>query len=599
MLFAAWGSDGLHNYPSWSRIVRSIVLAPGRSRCEHHPGVVAASSPARLESRGDGAVAWQYSGHARDGIASAVGIHVELTPDELRLTCGILPQYPLYYYRAPRDAFFAVCSELAPLKGFLKSPELNLEHLAELAAWRPGGDLGATPFRGLRRVAPCETLRVGTDGIRSSVTVPTAGTSYRQAAARDLASELRFRLERAVETAIGGAERVAVLAGGGLDSSGVLAMALAHCRGARKRELLLLSEVWASPGEDGPYLDTLERALGIKAVRLPARQAGPWFRTSLCTDAQPQPFGSACLEMLLWDAARERGAEVTLAGYAGDEICGGIVSFAPLVLRGQPLRAIVDALRLAVPGSPSATDRLGSWVVSPLVKPLLPRTVLSFLRRHRSRAAWMTPRFADLLRPTIEREPRRLPRTPDEWMSYHCTSGFLSELSVLFGQSLSVTGTPVVDVFRDVDLVRFIAQVDPLQLSTGHMFRGLYRKAMVGVVPEAIRLRRSKALGHPAIAGAALSAHVMPLLRDLSSLEMLASADLVDPARFRALADPWLRLLQRGERLDLDPADESWHVVWQLLSVEAFLRAEAAPPPSHEGPSVDRPHVPPVPSVVS
>jgi hypothetical protein len=48
--------------------------------------------------------------------------------------------------------------------------------------------------------------------------------------------------------------------------------------------------------------------------------------------------------------------------------------------------------------------------------------------------------------------------------------------------------------------------------------------------------------------------------------------DLVDPAAFRAPFDAWLRALKRGERRGADPADEFGHQVWQLLSVERFLR---------------------------
>jgi hypothetical protein len=131
----------------------------------------------------------------------------------------------------------------------------------------------------------------------------------------------------------------------------------------------------------------------------------------------------------------------------------------------------------------------------------------------------------------------------------------------------------VIDVFRDLALVRFVGALDPLQLSADHRFRGLYRRAMRGLIPESVRLRNDKAQGEPAHAEAILAARAEPTLRDLASLAALSDMGLVEPGPFRPLFESWLSAVRRGERTSGDSADESWHTVWQLLSVEAFLRA--------------------------
>jgi hypothetical protein len=189
----------------------------------------------------------------------------------------------------------------------------------------------------------------------------------------------------------------------------------------------------------------------------------------------------------------------------------------------------------------------------------------------------MTARFVELLEPYLAAVPRTAPRTPDERMAHFCMHPHLTELSVSWGQMASVTGAAPVDVFRDLELVRFVAQVDPLVVSCDHMFRGLYRRAMKGVLPESIRLRRDKARGEPAIAEAAVAADAGALLRDLSSLESLASLGLVEPECVRAPFAAWLRTLLRGERLEADPTDDLWHPIWPLLSAEAFLRRDGKP----------------------
>jgi hypothetical protein len=149
------------------------------------------------------------------------------------------------------------------------------------------------------------------------------------------------------------------------------------------------------------------------------------------------------------------------------------------------------------------------------------------------------------------------------------------ESATYWGQLESVIPTPAIDVFRDVALVRFVGALDPLQLSVDHRYRGLYRRAMRGLIPESVRQRNDKAQGEPAHAEAILAARAEPTLRDLSSLAALADMGLVEPGPFRPLFERWLSAVRRGERITADPADESWHTVWQLLSVEAFLRDQA------------------------
>jgi hypothetical protein len=569
MIFAVWRRGPPHADPASS-------AARATERLDSDCGSLWAAAPARLERRGLCGVAWQYaSGPVAEG-QEPPGPHVELTPSSLRVTSGPIPQYPLYYYRAPDDSRFVVCSELAPLVELVGTADVDLVRLVAMLAWQRPADPGATPYVGLRRILPCESIRVDAQGVRSTLRVPRAGSSYLRATPRELALELRSRLEASVARAMGDANRVAVHVGGGLDSSGVLAVALASSRAGRRRELEAIAEVWASPGDDRPHLATLERELGIVAVRVGARDAAPWFSPSLCMDGQPQPFPGTCLDAPLWAASVARGAEVTLVGHAGDEICGGDISFAPLVLRGRPVHAVLEALRLRMPWHVSPLDRLAHWVAAPLVRPLVPQSWLVAELRRRRRKRWMTPRFVELLEPSLEALPRRQPRTPDEAMAHLCAHPFLTELAVSWGQIAVATAAAPVDVFRDLELVRFMARVDPLVVSHGHLFRGLYRLAMKGVLPESVRMRRDKAYAQPAIGEAAVAAGAEPRLRDLSSLERLASLGLVEPDAFRAPFDAWLRTLVRGERLELDPTDGTWDQIWPLLSAEAFLRARDA-----------------------
>jgi hypothetical protein len=140
------------------------------------------------------------------------------------------------------------------------------------------------------------------------------------------------------------------------------------------------------------------------------------------------------------------------------------------------------------------------------------------------------------------------------------------------GQALALTHTGGFDVFSDFEFARFMLEIDPVVLSHGHEYRGLYRLAMKGIIPELIRTRQDKGVYEPAIAASVLAANAFDLLNDLSSLDALATRGLVDPVPFSPMFHRWLGAVRRGERPDFVPGDEYLHQVWQLLSVEAFLR---------------------------
>lgn len=538
-----------------------------------------------------------YPGAARSPLGAAAGPQIHLTRRQLEATCGPVPQYPLYYYRAPDDAFLALSSDLEPLLRLVSSPRLNVDRLVGLIASRWEVDPGGTSIAQIRRIRPCEAIRVDHEGFRAEIRKPRADRSFLSIPPEELAHGLRDQLNAAIRRAVGNARRVSVHVGGGLDSSGVLGLAVASYRGATAPQIEALAETWCGPEDDRPYLADLERELGIEAVRLPPLAAGRWFEQSLAIDGQPQLLCNAAADMLLWAASAERGADVVLVGHGGDFVCGGEVSFAHLVRRGHPVMATRRALQLEIPRHVDLNplERVSRWVLRPIASPLvgkmLPRRLLLAKRRREARLPWFTRRFLDALEPVLARNYAE-PRTPDERLSFFCEHPHFAELRTSWGQMASLTGVAPCDVFRDPDFVQFVAQIDPPSLQHGDRFRGLYRLAMRGVLPESIRLRRNKALGQPFLAAAAIAGGGMRVLESLGSLQLLSELGLVDPRAFQPTFQAWYRGVLRGERPDDDPTDGMWPVVWPLLATEAFLR-------KHEGRGDDSRLTAAWPSVVS
>jgi hypothetical protein len=167
---------------------------------------------------------------------------------------------------------------------------------------------------------------------------------------------------------------------------------------------------------------------------------------------------------------------------------------------------------------------------------------------------------------------RALPDSPNAWMEDLCNNHVLPDVADLGGQVAAVTGCAPIDVFLDLDFVKFMLELDPQLLTFGDEHRGLYRLAMAGTLPESIRGRQDKSSFEPAVAAAAVAANTADELRELGSLHALSDHGLVDPVPFRALFSEWLAAVAQGERSHRLPEDAQFELVWHILCAEAFLR---------------------------
>jgi hypothetical protein len=492
----------------------------------------------------------------------------------LRLDAGPLPQYPLYYTSDGRGELLVACSRLASLLALLPEVKLSTRRLVCLLSAPTDIDSDATAYQGVKRLRPCESVVADRNGVHVERVFPHIAGRYRRGRPQDLAAEFRHRLDAAVDTAVGASRRVAVLVSGGLDSSGVLSLAAA--RFSSDRALTAISVQYAAPGDDRPYFAEVVRALKVHAELRPARDAGLWFRQSLCADAQPVVLGTTCLDMLQCATASAWSADVTLSGVSGDRVSGGPLPYAQLARRGHILEAVRGALRVRVPWSMSASSRLREFVVGPL----LPRWMLPSVwwpprRRRCAPPEWMTRRSAEIFLEVEEASANRsrvLPDSPDAWMKDLCSHHMLPDMADLGGQVAAVTGCAPVDVFLNHELVRFVFELDPQILSYGDEYRGLYRLAMRGILPEKVRTRQSKARYEPAVAAAAAASNCMDELRGLATFEELGVRGLVEPAALRASFNEWLAVVALGERDYPLGADARFCQIWDLLTVEAFLR---------------------------
>lgn len=432
--------------------------------------------------------------------------------------------------------------------------ELDRCALAARVLLLPPTHPGETPYR--------DVIAVGVPG-RSG-----AGQSddlRHVATPLDAVAAVRAALARAVDRALHGVRRVAVLTGGGVDSSALLALAVERARRAGGTAFGVALD-FGGPGDDRPHLAALEAHLGCEILRVRPEDAAHRFALVRAgVDAAPLTWSGGCMEIEMLARARANGAERALMGVGADELFDGVPqTLADLARRGDLLDALAAARRLAGftrPRSPSL-----AWVLRPLLAELLPRRIRA-IRAHRTRGsvpAWARPRLRRHAREWRDREIERTltkARTSQERFERLDASPSRAHLAWLRHQEQVGSGLERRDPFLDPELVATVTSLPPAWLLHCDSRRGLFREAVRGLLPESLRLRADKASFEPAFARFLASAGGCEVLRDLAGVPRLAALDLVEPRAFREAFDAFAR-----------HPDDGWGDVWPAITVEAFLQ---------------------------
>lgn len=511
---------------------------------------------------------------------AGTGATVALDPrgDALIAVRGSLGGRSLYTTRFD-DGAWGVCSQLEPLVRASEGPfALDAGRIATFALGVQDSRGDRTPFRGIGRVPPCSAVRLGREGATTR-TRPRRNLQPLEGTPDELGEELWRRLLRAVGTRIGSSKRVGVMVGGGVDSSGLCAAAIAHTRGASAAEVTAIALDFDAPGTDRPYLAALAADLGLVPVRLPPRDAGPWYASSFVLDAQPYIMPSGPLERMAYTRARELGIETLLTGQFGDEVLAGeLRTLAVEAMSGSPVAAISRALRLRLPWDTTPRERVSNYIVRPILKTFVPAIVRRRLARKNAIAderyfPWAKGQMKEALRDLhVWGTTQHPPRSPSERFERFERSQLFADCADGRTQIESVTGMNRFDVYADEDILELVARVRPSVLCHDDMHRGLFRVALRGHIPEKVRTRLDKSTFERAFTEVAAAGGGFESLGDLWDVRALDALDIVDAARFRAETKP---LFEHPDDTPMRIA-ELWCAATQTLACEAFARRYAS-----------------------
>lgn len=445
-----------------------------------------------------------------------------------------------------------------------KSAPINVDRLSALLSFTSPPSPTDSLFESVFRVAPDATSTVHRDG-SVDVAPKLRALDERSMPLLEAADGLWSRLVSSVAAAVTGAKRVAVLTGGGVDSSALLAAAIAVCRGATGSEVAAIALHFSGAGDDRPYLRDLERSLGIVAVKVSPSEGASSVMPLLTCPTMPMWSWSSATDLALLRAAHERGADVALVGFGGDDLLDGSPRSLADDLTRRPLDAIIRAARLS-PSETSRADRIVDFVVRPMVGRAIPSCVRTGRRRRAllGQLAWAGP----TLRRHIVAESTRwtLPRldSPSARFDALAKATYLADGLELCEEVAGHVGIRLAYPYLDPSLVEHLSTLPPTMLLHANRFRGLFRLAIRGRVPDVVRLRPTKANFLNAWRETLQSAGGKKVLSDLASVDECSRLGLVDRDAF----------LAEFEHLERD--DATWTQLWPVLGVEGFLRARAS-----------------------
>jgi asparagine synthase (glutamine-hydrolysing) len=508
------------------------------------------------------------------------------TKQQMLFARDIMGLRPLYYWVSEGRVIAA--SEIKAIlacEGVECRPDEDA--LADAFAGGNPNERQLTLFSGIRRVLPGHTVTL----TRSRIVATQhwdfdPARQVRHASIADYAGELRERFVQAVRRRARGPGGTAVFVSGGLDSSSILCQALRDGSGGPVRGVSRLFPP-DSRADERRYLEDIEAHCGLAIDRIPEARIdyaakGDWAR-HLEYPLIPRNMYLQCMQ-----AARDGSCSTIMEGYLGDQFLWDRAHLSDLVRRLRWVAAWREFRALAASMNDLEPRALLGDLVRPFLRDLAPERALvayRVMRRWLGRDGtprWFSPRIRELAyqRSQQQRRPGLTYASSHAQMCYAltCASHIATDID-LANKVGARYGVDVAYPFADRDLIAYLMAIPGEVLAWQGTYKGLFREAMRGILPESIRLRRWKAdltqLENEAIGTLSATA-----LEQLGTDSMACTHGYLDAAALRP------SLARQRERLSENSIWPGKHL-YELLALEQWLRAFFAPGRTRREPALD------------
>jgi asparagine synthase (glutamine-hydrolysing) len=481
---------------------------------------------------------------------------------------------PLYY--APSEDGVAWSSDITLLQDLGIASRLDLDYLYLYLIL--GNVPDRTPFSGVKSVTPGELLIFPVEGQPRSEPIwklPQGSLTLRDA--REYEQEFLRLLCDAVDARLRAISPVTFELSGGLDSSTLVCVA--HRLLGRRDEqapsdrMRLVSHVTErSPeADERPWIAEVERAVGLRAMHVPLDD-----RLAVAQSYKGYPHAISRVGALAHDDMAAHGSSVLVSGRGGDTVCGntlddsaGMWTYASL--RRAP-RLIAGCRRWALGTKRSIWHCLNEALAPHRSRrhftAFLERDSLGKISQNSQGSGDLASMLRDsfavtgdravALQPLFERYAASVLESNNgaSWRQVYRVITYSRRRSLLTPpESPGLTKTYP---FMHRPLVEFSLSIPSDELVRPGQPRLLMRRALAGVLPEAIRTRTSKGFG-PASLQRTYRHTAKIMLRDLSR-SPLQSMPFVD-----------MDAVRKQCQALVDGANLSLNNFWRIALLEAWL----------------------------
>lgn len=409
---------------------------------------------------------------------------------------------PLYF--AEGDGFFAFASEIKALLALdgVGNDCDPTRALGFLASGRRGlDDARTTPFSGIRQLLPGEAMTVNLDTLAVAISRywdPKPDPAVARLSEADAVDRFRALLSDAVALRLRSDVPLGSCLSGGLDSSAIVCLARRHL-GTDVPYHVFSGRFPGHAADEGRWADIVATATAATVHVSRPTAEDLVSRLDVFAWANELPVGSTSqyAQWCVFESAKKAGVTVLLDGQGGDEVLGGYEQYfgsylEALRAEGERARAneeeaaIRERYPLALPGT---GERL---------KMALPQSLRHFL----ARIAGKGSNFGFGLSPDMRHAAQNVPTTPSRaGTGFHPLSRALAEdaleahLPALlrYGDRNSMAHSREVRLpFCDHRIAEFALSLPAPCLMGGAETKRLLRRAMAGIVPEAVRTRWNK-----------------------------------------------------------------------------------------------------------
>lgn len=402
---------------------------------------------------------------------------------------------------------------------------------------------------------------------------------------QDAAERVRAALERAVERRSPAGEVTGLMLSGGIDSAAVAGVAAACGRQPASAYSAVFPQ--HPQVDESRLIELLSAELGLPTFALPV--LGGSVLDGAVDYLREWEVPASSPNLFFWNVLLRRAADdgvtMMLDGEGGD----ALFWFAPYLLADRLLHArlasaVALARRFPIADGPMPA-RTVLWLLRTWgLRGAFPYGLHRLRQRARGPAAfaprWFTDASAQL---RFETDPELA------WKRSHAPRWWSAQVDAVTGVGSSLVhdaarrrnamaGIAATHPLLDVDLIELVLSLPPELAFDPDVSRPLLRESVRGLIPEQVRLRRSKssfdALFHASLAGLDL-----PAVRALLLTPDAEVNAYVQPATVRA------ELFEHGPPRT-PGALRAWALgVWRLVTAETWLRRQAGRPPLPEATS--------------